>query len=330
MVVAGGMVWFNNTVLPEANHHLAQLRSSIARKTPTLALRERSVNEVIPKKLFLRAARIDPATSRLEDVTIWDARDPDLTRTIWADSGRMGLNAAQTALYLTLRDGKLLERDAENRTEIQEVWFDTDYLRVPGIGNELERQDSRIRGDRELPIDSMQARARTSDSAAAYGATVSREAAVAWTVRLLGGLAPDTLPPDSSVAALEGWRNGRSVVTPAGAENAFRTQALIVEHHREDENAYRVEIQKKISIPAACVVFVLIGAPVATRYRRAGVALVVGMSLAVFCLYYVALIGGEHLADKRLLSPAWAMWAPNVLFGAIGIGAFLHSRRAGG
>ncbi len=55
-----------------------------------------------------------------------------------------------------------------------------------------------------------------------------------------------------------------------------------------------------------------------------------GVSLAVFCLYYVALIGGEHLADRRHLSPVWAMWSPNILFGAVGIAAFFRARRAGG
>jgi len=56
----------------------------------------------------------------------------------------------------------------------------------------------------------------------------------------------------------------------------------------------------------------------------------VGVSLAVFCLYYVALIGGEKLADRRLLSPALAMWSPNILFGLIGITGFFQARRAGG
>ena len=73
-----------------------------------------------------------------------------------------------------------------------------------------------------------------------------------------------------------------------------------------------------------------IGAPIAVRYRRAGVALVVGVSLVVFCAYYVSLIGGEHLADREHLSPFWAMWAPNALFGIVGFVAFFQARRAGG
>ena len=101
---------------------------------------------------------------------------------------------------------------------------------------------------------------------------------------------------------------------------------------REDQglgesSKYWVEIHKKGSIPAACIVFVLIGAPIAVRYPRAGVALVVGVSLVFFGAFYVSLVGGEELADRRFISPLWAMWAPDILFGLIGIAALIQATR---
>ena len=91
--------------------------------------------------------------------------------------------------------------------------------------------------------------------------------------------------------------------------------------------SYRVEIHKKFSIPAMCVVFVLIGAPLALRFPRGGVGLVIGASAGIFGLYYVGLIGGESLADKLLITPFWAMWTPNVLMTAVGLGLFLRLGR---
>jgi lipopolysaccharide export system permease protein len=91
--------------------------------------------------------------------------------------------------------------------------------------------------------------------------------------------------------------------------------------------SYRVEIHKKFSIPAMCIVFVLIGAPLALRFPRGGVGLVIGASAGIFGLYYVGLIGGESLADKLLITPFWAMWAPNVLMTAAGLGLFLRLGR---
>jgi lipopolysaccharide export system permease protein len=61
-------------------------------------------------------------------------------------------------------------------------------------------------------------------------------------------------------------------------------------------------------------VFVLVGAPLALRFPRGGVGLVIGASFFVFAVYYVGLIGGESLANKNIISPFWAMWLANIIF----------------
>jgi lipopolysaccharide export system permease protein len=89
--------------------------------------------------------------------------------------------------------------------------------------------------------------------------------------------------------------------------------------HEKTRNRYLVEIHKKFSLAAACVVFVLVGAPIALRFPRGGVGLVIGVSLGVFALYYVGLIGGEALADRNMISPFWGMWAHNVIMAVLGL-----------
>jgi lipopolysaccharide export system permease protein len=87
-----------------------------------------------------------------------------------------------------------------------------------------------------------------------------------------------------------------------------------LEDARHWRNRYGVEIQKKFSLAAACIVFVLVGAPIALRFPRGGVGLVIGVSFLVFAIYYIGLIGGESLANHNIISPFWAMWADNVIF----------------
>ena len=84
-------------------------------------------------------------------------------------------------------------------------------------------------------------------------------------------------------------------------------------------NRYDIEIHKKFSLAAACLIFVLIGAPLAVRFPRGGVGLVIGVSLLVFALYYVGLIGGESLANEGIVHPFWAMWGTNVILTVVGI-----------
>jgi lipopolysaccharide export system permease protein len=92
---------------------------------------------------------------------------------------------------------------------------------------------------------------------------------------------------------------------------------------------YEVEIQKKYAIAAACLVFALLGAPIALRFQRGGVGLVIGLSVAVFSVYYVGLIGGEELGNRLIVSPFFAMWTPNLLFAAIGLIGLWRIRKPG-
>ncbi|GLC24410.1 LptF/LptG family permease [Roseisolibacter agri] len=116
-----------------------------------------------------------------------------------------------------------------------------------------------------------------------------------------------TQTPDSAVSAA------------ASAGSMLAIARLRLTETATQMNGYDIEIHKKFALAVACIVFVLLGAPVALRFPRGGVGLVIGMSLFVFALYYCFLIAGEELATRGLL-PSWvSMWAANVLFGAVGV-----------
>lgn len=82
-----------------------------------------------------------------------------------------------------------------------------------------------------------------------------------------------------------------------------------------------VELHKKFSIPFACIVFALIGAPLGIQGKRSGKAHGFIFSLILITIYYVFLMSGEAFGDKGIIPPYFAMWAPNIFF--IIIGAYL-------
>lgn len=84
-------------------------------------------------------------------------------------------------------------------------------------------------------------------------------------------------------------------------------------------DSYNVEIYKKYSIPFACLIFALIGAPLGYRVRRGGFGIAAGFSLLFFLIYWASLIGGEKLADRDLVSPFWGMWLVNIVLGLFGL-----------
>jgi lipopolysaccharide export system permease protein len=105
--------------------------------------------------------------------------------------------------------------------------------------------------------------------------------------------------------------------TPLNVMTAVAAARARVNDNRLRINRFEVEIQKKFALAVACIVFVLIGAPIALRFPRGGVGLTIGVSLFVFALYYVGLIAGEALADHGYLSPFWAMWGANVVLTSV-------------
>jgi lipopolysaccharide export system permease protein len=97
-----------------------------------------------------------------------------------------------------------------------------------------------------------------------------------------------------------------------------------------EANSYLVEIHKKGTISVACLNFVLIGIALALRFPRGGMGLVLGGSLAIFGFFYICLTGGESLADRNLLTPAAAMWFPNVLLGVASLAGLRAVSRESG
>jgi lipopolysaccharide export system permease protein len=129
--------------------------------------------------------------------------------------------------------------------------------------------------------------------------------------------APGPVPggPPAPSTGVEAPRNIPDEAIPSQAEGA---RLRVIETLRS-LNRYEVEIHKKFALAAACFIFVLLGAPIALRFPRAGVGLTIGVSLVVFGLYYVGLIAGESLARRGLMPPFVSMWLANVLFGVIAL-----------
>ena len=139
----------------------------------------------------------------------------------------------------------------------------------------------------------------------------------------LNQVAGDTSKSQAQIAAEAAasvMRGNQSAAVSAGAMDPRLLDAkLRLELAQHLRDRYEIEIHKKFSLAAACLIFCIVGPPIALRFPRGGVGLVIGVSLAVFALYYVGLIGGESLANKGIVPPFWAMWGTNVIMTLVGI-----------
>lgn len=94
---------------------------------------------------------------------------------------------------------------------------------------------------------------------------------------------------------------------------------------REARNLALVEIHKKFSIPFACMVFGLFALPLGINNRKGGKTSGFAISIGVIVVYYIMLNNGEEAARYGKMSPALAMWLPNLVLAVLGL--FILIRR---
>src|SRR6266478_6218611 len=204
-----GLIAFlwNDQILPRSNHELRTLLVDIQRKKPTFQLKEQVINEVVAGQFFLRAARIDPASNRLKDVTIYDLEDAERRRIISADSGQMAYTPGGRDLYLTLLDGDTRQVNRTDPTQFNRTFYHTNRIRVMGVVNTLERtENDSYRSDREMTVCQMRHVVRQTEQEMAQAERDAR-LAVETDLRRLAGLVPAPAPgwsvtPDSTPVGL--------------------------------------------------------------------------------------------------------------------------------
>ena len=298
-LVGAFLVWFNNEVLPESNHEARVLMGNINRTRPTLRLRENVFNGDIPGYFLLVKWR-DPASDSLRDVTIYDQADARWPRTVTARSGFMHFTPDGTTLILDLSDGEVHEYVGDAH-EYRRTQFTQQVVFLENAGGQLQEADSDYRTDREKSTELMLADiSGWKQNVVQYSHqldSVSR-AALRHAAEPPGALRnPLLLDLENSAVRLSG--------------QIFSQRRLI--------NSMMIEVHKKYSIPVACVVFVLIGAPLGILARKSGIGMSLGLSLGLFLLYWAFLIAGEELADRLLINAFWAMWSANFVIGGAGL-----------
>jgi lipopolysaccharide export system permease protein len=88
----------------------------------------------------------------------------------------------------------------------------------------------------------------------------------------------------------------------------------ILERSGSEPYDLRVQQALKLAIPAATLIIVLIGAPLANAQPRGGAAYGIGVSLGITILYLMLIRVFEAIGSTGALSPVVAAWTPNAIF----------------
>jgi LPS export ABC transporter permease LptF/LPS export ABC transporter permease LptG len=98
---------------------------------------------------------------------------------------------------------------------------------------------------------------------------------------------------------------------------------------RKEWGRFAVEWHKKFAIPAACLVFGLLGLGLSLGSKKEARSSAFALSIAVIFVYYVFIRLGEQAGDTGMMSPWLSMWGANVVLGAAALGLlFMNHREA--
>lgn len=103
-----------------------------------------------------------------------------------------------------------------------------------------------------------------------------------------------------------------------------RFPELTGEDFKRMEMSYRVEVNKRIVLALSCLIFVLLGAPLATKTHRQETTVGIAISLGLVFVFYLFIIVAETLTKHPALQPHLLVWAPIVI--GLSLGTYLIHR----
>jgi lipopolysaccharide export LptBFGC system permease protein LptF len=96
-------------------------------------------------------------------------------------------------------------------------------------------------------------------------------------------------------------------------------------HHSSAEEKlapFRVSLHQRYAQPWSCLVMVLLGVSIGGRVGRKGPLVGVASSLGLFLAYWFVLQVGLKSGEAAYLSPVFAAWSANGIFGLIGLAGY--------
>jgi len=343
VLVTIAMGYFNNEILPEANFRAKNLWQDIRRTKPGFELQPGVFYNGL-RGYTIMARDIPPKSNELYDVLIYDNGETSGEEAlIKAAKGRIVPQPNGDMVDLILEDGEVHQNQTvlRDRTveRYQRLSFDRFRIRFDLSDFNFERSDPRVgyRSDRTMRTADM----RLLVDSLRMSLEIAHQKLIGYGMELITRQPtqePTQLATPTSIdsGSFSGTFRDRYVTT-AGLDGPTRRilfdeamQKIRTRHMEVDDirrtilwesrrlDRYRVEIHKKYSIAFACIIFLLIGAPLGLRLKRGGLGIAGALAIGIFLFYWVTLVQGEKMADRDMLSPWFGMWIANIVVAIAG------------
>lgn len=340
------MIWFSNSVLPEANFKAKSLFIDIRMKKPGFDLKPNVFYDGIAGYTF-HSQRLSDEADTLFDVTIF--QDPTENReqaVITAAWGILSSVEGTSLLELNLHEGSVFrylspplaeqQRAEETRFTHYLIRFDLSDLAFSRTNPEMRHRDDRTMSAQAMVLVRDSLRLMVQRDLAAMLVTQSTfvfqssshqpDSLIEGPIRLFN---TDTLmaKPGSPYVTLN--RLGFVADQNYAVQQAIHTSRDAIGNIDGIRNGilwryermaqYLVEIHKKAALPVACLIFILLGAPLGMLIRQGNLGFHTVLSTLLFTYYWITIIQGEKLADRLFIPAFVGMWFGNITLAIVGL-----------
>ena len=339
--------YFSNNVQPSSNRKARTLLWDIRRKRPEMNLQAGTFNNDIDG-FSIKVSAKDPSTNRLDKLIIYDHRDKkgNVSVTI-ADSGYMKVTPDESGMIMTLYNGSSYS-EVEEKTPptpaMRKFPFRKDRFKEQSIvisltGFDFERSKmdlfkassvSKNLSELKYFTDSLKKiNARMEDSY--FTDFNTTKIYMERNFNPPGVPKPDTMsvkqPPifnswavfDTLTLATRKEAVAKAISNVKFSTNYLGQKQDYLHNSIRTLRGYQVELNKKLTLSFACIVFFLIGAPLGAIIRKGGLGTPAVISILFFVVYYVITISAEKMVKEDVIGTFAGMWASSYILLPIGI-----------
>ena len=322
LLVAVPLIAFNNFILPEMNHNARMLAKDIYKKRPDLNVDVGYFIDDLPKYSFIIKGKIG---KKYQNIHIYSKDRRKTQTTIRAKEGEF--NTVGNNIIVSLYDGEIHEVDVKILENYRRIIFEKHEIVISLEDFTSSKTSKSLRSDREMNIKMLNEKINIFNKR-----IFSIESRINKYINKVDSTILKKKDAESIIQKLN-QKNQNIDISKLKQlielnnlnENSIAiiqrlsSDIQMINGYKRNKNKYLVEIHKKFSLPIACIVFILVGAPLGMINKKGGFFIAIVFSFSFILLYYLFLIGGEEMADRNLINGALAMWLPNLVLGLIGL-----------
>jgi lipopolysaccharide export system permease protein len=326
ILISFGAFLFANYALPVVNLKTNALIWDIQNTKPALNLQPDVFYSGI-SGYSMRIGGKDPDQETMHNILIYDhSSQMGNVKIYLANSGNMKMSPDQRSMILTMDDGNSYEEMVDNNQQrithpmmlnhFKEltIYFDLSSFRFSRTKEDLFKSDYQMMDMRQLVKSADSLNVKLSKDKDKFSQEIQT-----------GFLTVQPAPAQRTNSFRYGAVQDRMVIVDAAVNSVRNVKELVEQSSSQFDTDHisilqrRLEWQRKLTFPFACLLLFFIGAPLGAIIRKGGLGMPVVVAALFFVLYYILSIVGMKSAREGVMTVFTGSWLPSFILVPISI-----------